>query len=264
MKKICMLAGAIMALSAPIASAASPGLDIGWATNATNGCPADPANIPDVSDPCNDNAAEPYHFAMSFNAPAGITKWVAEEFDLRVQTSAYSLPDWWNLEEPVPSQGIPAGCRYGSFGFTSQRGLGNTVVCKDYWGVNPQNGSMTWIPGLRGRSWITLHGVIARATSTATAITAGVDYYVGSGTIDTYHAVADVGVQPCTGCGCGAVLVFEWLRLDQPAGTPGGDIAILGQHNRNYMTWQGGVNTGCPAGTPARKATWGQVKSLYR
>ena len=38
------------------------------------------------------------------------------------------------------------------------------------------------------------------------------------------------------------------------ASTPGG----------NFVTWQGGGGTNCPAATPTRNSTWGSVKSLYR
>jgi hypothetical protein len=71
-------------------------------------------------------------------------------------------------------------------------------------------------------------------------------------------------VDPCAGCQLGACIVFQYIKVAQPAGTPGGDALLTDQHNTRYMTWQGGVGTNCPQATPTRKASWGQVKSLYR
>ena len=264
MKKILLLTGVLLALTVSLASAVVPGLDMGWTTNATNGCPANLTSIPDVSDGCADAFAS-YSYAMSFAAPTGISKWVGEEFIIDVQSSAPVLPDWWHLEAANAGLGIPAGCRDGSWGFTTQKGLGNTATCKDYWGASPQSGGTVWLPGTGGPARTRLFGAFARATSTAIAITGGVNYYVGSGAMDTNHAPLDpTTTQPCQGCELGACLVFQYIKVAQPAGTPGGDALITAQHNRQYMTWQGGVGTQCPQATPTRKATWGQVKSLYR
>jgi hypothetical protein len=96
-----------------------------------------------------------------------------------------------------------------------------------------------------------------------------VEYYVGSGAFDTNHAVADPGppaVAFCAGCQIPACIVFQYIKVAQPAGTPNGDALLTNENIRRYMTWQGGAigGLGCPAQTPTRKATWGQVKSLYR
>ena len=265
MKKSLSLSVVLLALAASLASAASPGLDIGWTTNATNGCPAHSTSIADVSDGCADAFAS-YSYAMAFAAPTGISKFVGEEFIIDVQTSASVLPDWWHLEAENIGQGIPQGCRDGSWGFTTQKGLGNTALCKDYWGASPQSGGTVWLPGVNGNVAKTrLFGAFARATSTAIAITPDFIYYVGSGAMDTNHAPGDpTTTQPCQGCLLGACIVFQYMKVAQPAGTPGGDALLTGFHNRQYITWQNGLNADCPTSTATRRATWGQVKSLYR
>ena len=265
MKMLFLFTAVFLLLTASIASAASPGLDMGWTNNATNGCPASGTSIQDMTDLCNDNFAGPYTFALSFNAPANITKFVGEELIIDVTTEVSPLPDWWHLEAANAGQGIPAGCRDGSWAFSTVRGLGNTALCKDYWGTSPQSGGFVWLPGDHGRPQLArFFGAYARATSSAIAITQGVNYYVGSGNMDVNHAVADVGVALCNGCTLGACIVFQYMKVAQPAGTPGGDALVTDFHNRQFMTWQGGVNTNCPTSTPTRRASWGQVKSLYR
>src|SRR5580765_7418399 len=140
MKKILLLTGVLLALTASYASALVPGLDMGWSTNSTTGCPQNMPGVSDVTDGCQDNFAGPYTFALSFAAPAGITRWVGEEIIIDVQSSAPILPDWWHLEAANAGQGIPAGCRAGSWAFSTVRGLGSTATCKDYWGTSPQSG----------------------------------------------------------------------------------------------------------------------------
>lgn len=270
MKKILLLTGVLLALTASLASAA-PGLDIGWSSIAlpASGCPAAPSSMTDATDLCSDNFAASHTFAMAFKAPAGISKWVGEEFIVDVQSSAPVLPDWWHLEAANAGAGVPAGCRDGSFGFTTTRGGATTAICKDYWGASPQSGGTVWLPGNGGPNRTRLFGAFARATSTAIAITADVEYWVGTGALDDNHAVADPTPPPtalCDGCLLPACIVFQYLKVAQPAGTPGGDALITTGNFRRYMTWQGGnvPNGGCPAATPTHKATWGQVKSLYR
>jgi hypothetical protein len=267
MKKIILLAGVFLALTA-VAAYAAPGLDAGWTgSTSASGCPINPANVADATDPCDAN--DNFHgYALAMKAPAGITKWVGEEFILDVQTALPILPDWWHLEDANASLGIPAGCRAGSFTFQTSRGTFSTTTCKDYWGGTPQSGGFVWLPGTGGPARTRVFGAFARATSEATVITADTEYYIGTGFLDTNHAVADPlnGVTPCQGCQIPACIVFQYLKVAQPALTPGGDALITTGNIRQFMTWQGGGvgGNGCPAATPSRKATWGQVKSLYR
>lgn len=256
---------ALLVVAAPLATAA-PRMNMAW-----YGCPAELTNPTDISDPCNDNDTV-YPFYLSFRAPAGISRLASETFLVELVTEAPILPDWWHLELANATLGTPDGCRAGSCGFSTTRSLASTAVCKDYWGPNPQSGTTLWVPGINGDPGRSrLYGVFARSSASAGAVTADVDYYAGSGTIDTNHAVPAPGVDPCQGCSFGACLVWTYLQLQQPAGTPGGDFTFsaetVGDVGR-YLTWQGarGVRpgVGCPAATPVRTATWGQVKSLYR
>jgi hypothetical protein len=260
MKKILLLTGVLLALSASYALAV-PGLDAAW-----GGCPLQLANPSDVSDPCDDSGAPNKNFWLSFKAPAGITRFVGEEFIMDVQTDAPILPDWWHLEAANASSGTPAGCRDGEFSFGSLRNGASTLTCKDYWGNTPASGGVVWLPGNGGPNRTRVFGAFARSTSSATVITADVEYYVGAGFFSMNHADLDPLTTPCNGCLLGACIVFQYMKVAQPAGTAGGDVLIEAANLRRHLTWQGGTQgpSPCPAATEMRKATWGQVKSLYR
>ena len=263
------------ALCARPAFGVVPGVDMGWfGSTSASTCPASPVSIVDVTDPCDENS-HVYGFAMSFAAPTGISLLVGETFFVDVETAAPVLQDWWHLEDRYDPLGIPRGCRAAdptagvasSFGFSTDRGIASTVLCKDYW-QGAQPGSLIWQAGVPGPARTRLVGTFARPVSTAGPLTAGINYYIGTGYFDTNHAVADPNAIPptssCAGCQLGACLGITYLLLQQPAGTPGGDVVITAQHNRRYMTWQGGVGTECFYYDPVRRSTWGQVKSLYR
>jgi len=276
MKKILLLTGALLALTASLALAA-PGLDIKWsgATGASY-CPLGAGNATDAADPCDANDGA-HNFSMAFKAPAGLTKVVSETFLVDVQTSAPVLPQWWHLEDRNDGLGIPAGCRGqdagiaapSSFSFNTSRSIGTTTLCKDYW-AGAQSGTTVWNPGVGGPNRTRLYGVFARGSASAGALTADQEYYAGTGSFDTNHAIPDATTQPptqlCDGCLLPACIVWNYLILQQPAGTPGGDATITTGNLFQFMTWQGGQvgGSGCPAATPTKKATWGQVKSLYR
>jgi len=66
----------------------------------------------------------------------------------------------------------------------------------------------------------------------------------------------------CPGCLNPACLVFNFCRLQEPAG--GLDITLTNPAVRQHVTWQGGGTIPCPGATPTQKGTWGSVKALYR
>jgi len=251
MKRILVVAGALAVLCAADASAA-PGLDMAW-----GGCPLDPANPSNLSDLCTDSSAPSKYFWLSFKAPAGITRFYGEEFGVDVQTDLPVLPDWWHLEAANPGLGVPAGCRDGDYAFASTRNGASTASCTDYWGPTNATGETVWLPGTGGENRTRMVGTFGLPGRSATAITADVEYYVGSGFITMDHADLDPSTTHCNGCLVGTTLVFNYLLVSQPPGTPGGDILITTANVRNVITWQRGP-------VPVRRQTWGRIKSLYR
>jgi len=275
MKKILLLTGALLALTASLALAA-PGLNIRWVgATAASYCPLASSSVLDASDPCDANDGA-HGFAMSFSAPPGLSKVISESFIVDVQTADPVLPQWWHLEDRNDALGIPAGCRGhdpgppnapSSFDVNTSRSIGIVGSCKDYW-AGAQSGGFVWTPKANRTR---LFAVFAIGSAAAGPLTTDAQYWAGTGILDTNHAIADPladpPVQPCGGCLVPACIVWNWLVLQQPTGTPNGDIEVTQPGVKGqFMTWQGGVvgGSGCPAATPTRKATWGQVKSLYR
>jgi len=265
MKKTLLLSGLLLALTASVAAAA--GLNLGW----NLACPTTAASAADQVDPC-DNNANFYTLIGSAKAPAGLLKVTAEELVLDLQEAAPQLSPWWHLEDQ--SATTPGGCRgtnppsnpTGSLSLTAAFSGASVLVCKNYWGTSA-SGGQNYVPGFGGPNRARLQGVFARTASTAGPLTANIQYYVLNAGLDTQHAVpdpTDPTVYVCPGCQDGVCIVFNSCKFDQPPGTSGGDIEVNTQDVRQFVTWQGGVGTQCPSGTPTHRATWGKVKSLYR
>jgi hypothetical protein len=216
---------------------------------------------------------------MAFRAPDGITLLVGETFFVDVDAEVAGpggcvLADWWHLEDRYDPLGVPRGCRGGdpaaavasSFSFSTGRGSATTVTCKDYW-QGAQPGSTFWQPGVPAPGRIRLVGIFARPVSNAGPFVPSLEYFVGTGSFDTNHAVEDLSTIPptsqCVGCMYEACLLFNYLLLQQPTGTLGGDVMITAQNVRQCLTWQSSRCASCFP-DPVRRATWGQIKSLYR
>jgi hypothetical protein len=80
-----------------------------------------------------------------------------------------------------------------------------------------------------------------------------------------------VGTGACPGCDVPACIVLSSVNLVMES--PPASQRLSGPANltdSDFVTWQGGGAptgggvTGCPAATPARRATWGSVRALYR
>lgn len=274
MKTTPQLVGIVLALTTSTASAA-PGLDIAWfgATEASK-CPLYAGALYDAPDQCDGNGGL-HGFSMAFKAPAGISKLVSEAFIVDVELPTSFLPDWWHLEDRNDGLGVPPGCRgsdpptgqVSSFHFSTSRGSATTAFCKDYW-QGAQPGSVVWYPAIRGTGTTRFYGVFVIDSTRVGPLTANVEYFVGTGSFDTNHTIADPlavpPVQACSGCLIPACLIFSSLQLRQPAGTPGGDVLITNENMRGWMTWQGQSVGAVGCYTPVKRSTWGQVKSLYR
>jgi hypothetical protein len=282
MKKTLLLAGILLAVSATVASAS--GLNLGWGLF----CPTNASSMASVSDPC-DGSSEAnlltYVLVGSVVTPSPApTVCLAEDWFIDLQENAATLSDYWHLEdENQPGQLNAGGCRGGS---TVTGNLGSLLAqislvsygaatmvgCnKAFWGNSPAGGVNYGVlipdgyPGVVDPRRARLIGHFAK--SPGTAMTAGLQYCTFNVTLDTNHQISDPLNPPayvCAGCQDGVCLVYNELILYQPPGTPGGDYDITNESTRRFVTWQSAAGTNCPGPTPTHKATWGQVKSLYR
>ena len=251
MKKLLV---SLLLLAASASCAAATSLNLGWM--GTDPCPSQPGSLRDLTDLCNDNAGN-HVLVGSVVAPAGLTQVTGEEAWLNLIVDAPTVPDFWHLEL--------GGCRDGSLYVEAVFTGFATTACRNYWGTAAQGGynwTSNWTPDQTySPNRATLQMVYARAFDSAGPMTEGMEYYVFRAFLDDAHVVDD-GSGVCAGCSLPACFVWTRLRLTQPVGVGDVDIRdpIVG-----YVTWQGGSpNIPCPAATPARRSTWGQVKTLYR
>jgi hypothetical protein len=245
MKKTLLIAGALLALTASMASAQG-GINLSWTDCGVAGLAA-------KTFACTNNSGSDI-LVVSAVSPAPMNQLVAAEIVIDLQSNQAVLSDWWSLTTGT-------GCRP-----TSLSGLANFATlpgtCLDTWSGAASGGiDYTFQFGAPNRGRI--RGVWAvPGTSPATSDGAS-EYYIEELILN--HAKT-VGTGSCAGCGDGACIVLNSIKLSSPS-TAHQDYTVSNPLNRAYVTYQaGGVDPsgGCPGATPTRNSTWGSVKSLYR
>ena len=245
MKKTLLMAGALLALTAGIASAQG-GINLSWGD-----CGG--AGTLNKTFACTSNSLVGAIMIASAQAPVQMDQLNSEESQMEMQTNAATLSQWWNLQ----TTGGNVPCRSGiaaSFDFT-----GGPFTCLDPW-VGAASGGVDFTNAFGGPNRGLIRTVCAIAGSTG--ITGTDEYYFFKITL---LGAKTTGNGSCAGCTDGACIVFTQLKLSQPLGV--GDYIITTPLVRQYVTWQSGgagVTGGCPAATPTHTTTWGSVKSLYR
>jgi hypothetical protein len=258
MKKALLLTGALLALTAPVASAA--GISLAWSVAGENTCPSSAHSLLDVTNTCTSNSGAVLMIG-SIVSP-GLLNAVGQGvvIDMQEANGGLALSDWWNFGD-LACRGL-SGVQTSSMSLnTAFDALLDEGACLNLWqlaasgatsyqGNNPSN----------GRAHIT--GAFAVANGAAWP--AGSEWYSFRLSVDRRHTVA--GALPvCAGCLNGACFTFNYAEVNQPAGTPGGTAKLTNPAGKGQsVSYRGGGNLDCALATPARRATWGQVKSLYR
>jgi hypothetical protein len=190
----------------------------------------------------------PRKLLCGVTATAPVDSVLAIEVILDLITDSTTLPDWW--------QYAPGGCRYGQL--TTSADFGSLAACADFW----QGQTTFGIPpiyevGVNGQAnRARIHASFAVLSNVPRTLAAGIHYYGAALVFQN-----DPG--SCSGCDVSTCLVLNAVQLDRPQ-TLAGDVvlttpAVIGA---NRATWRG---TGAPCdAVPARRTTWGQLKSLYR
>lgn len=245
MKKALLLCGALLALSASVAAAS--GVNLSWTD-----CGA--AGVQNKTFACTSNTLTGAVMVGSFIPPAGSTAISGEEIVIDLQSASATLPAWWQFKNT-------GTCRQTAFAINADFTAG-PANCTDYWAGQAAGGFSAFNPNI-------VPGALNRARvlavfAVAPALTGPVDETLEYGAFKiTVNGTKTVGATACAGCLDPVCVVLNEVKLTQPVGV--GDYRIQNPATRNFLTWQGGVVTGgCPAATPARNATWGSVKSLYR
>jgi hypothetical protein len=138
-----------------------------------------------------------------------------------------------------------------SFDFTS-----GPFTCTDKWAGSAIGGivyQMTNVP-----KQARLKCVMAVPPDLNFALVPNVEYYSFKLNL---NSTKTVGTGACSGCSVPVCLVLNSIEVNRQV--PSVDELVTNPATRAFATWQGGIPN-CYAATPAKRSTWGAVKSLYR
>jgi hypothetical protein len=250
MKKVTLLCGLLLAVSASIASAAGVGLR--W-----TGCLSD-GGTANRNFACNLNTGSNV-LVGTFELGADLARTSGEEIIIDLASASSPLPAWWQFKN--------AGtCRAGSLA------IGNAPPAS---AIN----CLDWAGGLSGGIGVGAYNIGIAGPNTARIVAAGAvppdalqnlssatEYFAFTLTINNLKTV-----NSCAGCLDAVCIVFNSLNMTTPI--LANNVLLTGPSNgtdANFCTWQGGAGVttgrgiGCPAATPTKSKTWSQVKSMYR
>jgi hypothetical protein len=263
--RVLLLLLATMGASAGPAIAVE-GLHLRWGAY----CPADPRSTQNVDDPCDGSSqmnGVTYVLVGSFETGVSLPSVVGEDFNVVIAEARAPIGDYWRLEdENQPGQINPGGCRgassvtgnVGSLAVQISGAAYSLTGCTRPWGSNTF-GTISYTYDIADPPRGHISGSFL--TSPGVALTTGVEYVCFVATIDTNHQVADPGNPPsyvCSGCRDPVDLQFGEVGLRLPGGGEYWIFPVTDYDSQVF--WQGGFTPP----DPVRRATWGQVKSLYR
>jgi hypothetical protein len=267
MKKALLLTGLLLALMAPMATAA--GLNIAWGTECW-GQLTGPSNL--MTFACASNTVPTgWKITPSFVLDTDVPDLNSVNVVIRGVSELGSIPAWWQL-----SQQLGVECRYTSTntGFSGTY-AGAVGTCVDPfmatqaggggYGYIQTNGAIPLV--------VQINGVYGVADGLFAA--GGVETFAYTFTVRNSKTLGVSGTTKCDGCAAGMVFGVNYGRFST---TSGAEIAEIGEvipGGNQCLIWQRGFNMAaagdylaavqpCSAPVPARNTTWGQVKSLYR
>jgi hypothetical protein len=235
MKKLLLITGALVALTASSAFAAGQ-IHLAFGDCGSFGTSA-------LNNTCT-NAGAVSIFG-SVVPPGPINQFVAMEGIVDASQSGV-LSDWW--------RGDAAGCRNGkmsgSFNFLA------LFNCTDPWAGAALGSLFVIYPGT-GSTLIPANSErfdIYCAVGTETPIDNTQEYYMFNISIAKSGTVGG-----CAGCNTPTSLYFNDLVLGQTAGAPGGNSDLSGDGAGQSCGYNGGNQP-----TPTSSKSWGSIKALYR
>ena len=252
MKKVTLLCGMLLALTAGVAAAA-PGVNIRW-----NACWGD-AGVINKNFVCNTNNQS--HLAVgSFEVGAMVSQASGNEIVIDIASAGPALPAWWGFKN--------AGtCRTTSLGLNAII-AGSAVNCADWASGQAAGGIGAYNIGVAGANTARIVAALAVPASALADIFPGQEYFSYNMTL---NSAKTVGSPSCAGCQTPVCIVFNSVKITTQV--PANDRTLSGPAHggdSDFCTWQGGVGIVSPRGqdcggaTPTRNSTWGAVKSLYR
>ena len=250
MKKVTLLCGLLLAMSASIASA-GPGVGLRW-----NACLSDGGAI-NKAFACNSNTGTNL-IVGTFELGVDLASTSGNEVVIDLASASSPLPAWWQFKNV-------GTCRTTALNMSFSNPTATN--CVDWAAGQASGGIGAYNIGARGANTARLVAAIAVPPALLADLVAATEYYSFSIAITN---VKTVGTGACAGCLDPVCIVFNSINLTTPV--LANNIKLIGSSNgtdSNYCTWQGGAGvvtgggSGCPAATPTRSATWGQVKALY-
>jgi len=238
MKKTLLMAGALLALTAGVASAQS-GLNLSWTD-----CGAAGAASRTYACTSNTGSGTMYGSVVIGQAMPDLR---AHEGVFDIQTNQAALSPWWTFV-------APGNCRLAS------HLAGNSTACAS--AASPwENASVVTsniTQGFNGPNRLRFRTVVGMNPGIAVP-DGSVEYFCTTVILSNARST---GLGACAGCLDGACIVFNSSKM---AGLQS-EYTISGPIERDFVTFQagGGLGGQCPGVTPTKSSTWGSVKSLYR
>ena len=252
MKKVILLCGMLLAVTASLASAAQ-GTNLRW----TN-CLGDGGANNRVST-CAVNTGSNLLVA-SYELGAALAQTSGQEVVIDIASAGAALPAWWGFKNP-------GTCRTASLAMNFVISA-SAIACTDWASGGASGGIGAYNIGARGPNTARIVAAIAVPGTGLVDQFAALEYFSNNILINNAKTV---GTGACAGCLTPVCIVFNSIKLTTQVAA--NDRVITGATNgtdSNFAMWQGGAGvtvgaaTGCPQATPTRSTTWSSVKSLYR
>ena len=240
-------------LVCPVPAFAVQGVSLAW-----NHCLPQGTGVQNKDFACNTNSGE-HTLVGTFQLSSNMNQVSGVEIILQLASASAALPAWWNLR-------AIGGCR------TALTVDGETdpadVACPDWSEGQMFVGLGTYCtsagpcvdrPGPANEARIKL--VEAVPQQLVKNLVPAQDYFSFNIRLTN---VKTVGLDACAGCTTPVCIVFNSVNITTVQNLNNRFISTASSPGSNFVTWQGGGGTNCPAATPTRNATWGSLKSLYR
>jgi len=250
MKRVTLLCGLLLAMSATVAAASGVGLR--WSA-----CLGDAGQI-NRTFACNTNAGTNNVLIGTFTTnAAGLGQTSGNEVVIDLGSASATLPAWWSFKN--------AGtCRQAAMtmNFVNGSATGN---CND-WALGAASGGIgAYNIGARGPNTARIVAALAVAPDNLQDLTGDTQYFSFNVVITNAKTV-----NGCAGCQTPVCIVFNSINLTTPV--LANNVLLTGPSNgtdADFCTWQGGAGVvvggtpGCGAATATKNATWGAVKAMY-
>jgi hypothetical protein len=250
MKKILAMCGVVMALSASMAMAQGGGLDLTWGD-----CVGETSVQDQNFTNCTTSgvATTTRRLYSCLKSPVNLPAFVAVQcvYDLQ-QAGVPNVDPYWRFDAVCNSTGLT---------ITSDNDPAGLGVCgaeTNPWGASGAQGSPFIVLSSPSGNRTRIITATTRASTDPFPIETGINYYISTLNFSTINRAA------CPGCNNHVAIVFNDAEM---AENTGNRVHITGPDklgNCATLNARGNPTTSICQATPAKKTTWGQLKSIYR